>query len=247
MRSSATTVVSRPSGSPPSDLNPAQLAHELNSLLDGSIRWLDLASDSLSSRLELGSSTDQILVDQTLQKLRHAEGGLRDMARLLERAMTQPHPDLHIFDDDAPLAQQIGKIIEHLQPLASHHNVKVRLEIGLAAGRVRSASLGQIVLNGVRNAIESCSTVHRQPNHVDVSASINSHDELILIISDGGRGLIDHDGTSRAAKPNGHGIGLDLCRKLVTEMNGHLELTNLPGAVGAMLRIMVPVRNMGDS
>ncbi len=46
--------------------------------------------------------------------------------------------------------------------------------------------------------------------------------------------------------PVGHGMGLDLCRQIVAELDGRLELVEGPCGSGALMRVTVPRRSLGD-
>ena len=67
-------------------LSLEQLAHELNSLLEGSLRSLDLAQDALERE-----TTDSIST-----RLGTAQQALRAMSNLLEKAMQKPWSGIEI-------------------------------------------------------------------------------------------------------------------------------------------------------
>jgi len=47
-------------------------------------------------------------------------------------------------------------------------------------------------------------------------------------------------GEQAGGYPHGHGLGLELCRRIVADLGGHLELADRPGGPGALLRVVVP-------
>jgi signal transduction histidine kinase len=75
-----------------------------------------------------------------------------------------------------------------------------------------------------------------------VSVAVNQHKQLMIIISDDGVGLRHvplHDGSA-----NSHGIGLELCRRIVNALDGELRLTNVPFGQGAVLQVAIPLRSL---
>lgn len=212
-----------------------QLAHELNSLLDGSIRSLTQAEKSLNA------ATGQMTIDAAVARLQLAREGLRDMAGLLERTMNQPEPDVRLFDSSHPLATQVQRIVESLQPLARQHRVELIVQINQAASRLRSGTLGTVILNAMRNGIEACATSRRVPRRVEFSATISTHHELVLLISDNGPGIPEKLLPGQTTKPEGHGIGLVLCRQIVKEIGGRFEIVSVPGNLGTVVRVNIPL------
>ena len=187
----------------------------------------------------LRSSTDRAAIESAATRLHLAQKSLRDMALLLERTMKRPEADVCVFDSKRPLATQVQRIIESLAPMAQQHGVEMVTQINPTAGRIQSGGLGTVVLNAFRNAIEACATSRRTQSRVEFSATINAHEELVLLISDNGPGLADNLVPGQTTKPNGHGFGLTLCRRIVADMGGRLEVVRVPGDKGTVVRVNI--------
>src|ERR1043165_8537734 len=77
-------------------LSLGDLAHELNSLLDGSMRCVAQAQRAIGE-------SDSSLSEDVAARLRSAEEGMKRMAALLERAIRSPRPDMDLFDEHQTL------------------------------------------------------------------------------------------------------------------------------------------------
>lgn len=103
------------------------------------------------------------------------------------------------------------------------------------------AQMEQVFLNLLKNAREACATVS-EPN-IQVRAESNGK-ERIFIIQDNGEGILP-DVLERifipffTTKPNGSGIGLSLCKQIITLHGGSISATSGDGQ-GCCFRILFP-------
>ncbi|MHC4140572.1 MAG: ATP-binding protein [Planctomycetota bacterium] len=218
-----------------------QLAHELNSLLDGSLRTLGLALRQLEP-----VPGDRRSADAVVTRLQTARDAMWQMAELLERAMRDGGASSQVLNRARLLGEEIPSILALVGPLAESHDVAVRAEIGPEAGEAPIGPLGAVLLNGLRNAVQACVRSGQNPKRVELTAQAEQRN-LVIRISDTGPGEVggEHRGDqpSRAASPAGHGLGLGLCRQVVSELGGRLEL--VPGSAGGtLLRVEVPLRSL---
>jgi signal transduction histidine kinase len=185
------------------------------------------------ARQLLESSSEDITQEQAIERLTSAQVGLQAMAGLLERTLRGETP---LGDDMQPLGVQVRQIIASCSAMAEQLGVRIDLHLSDAAAALPTGPLGPIILNGLRNAIEACAISHAGSRQVEISIGVNPKQQIEVIIADTGPGL----GTSRA-KPDGHGVGLELCRHLAEGAGGQLELMNVPFGGGAVLRVLVPI------
>jgi signal transduction histidine kinase len=109
--------------------------------------------------------------------------------------------------------------------------------------------LVQVLMNLLVNAADAFAEVRGQTGRVDVSTRC-AGDMVILSVRDNGRGM---DDAVRArifepfftTKPAsiGTGLGLPLCRRLVEEMHGRIEVTSRPG-VGTEVTVCLKAHAM---
>lgn len=223
-----------------STLSIEHLAHELNSLLDGSLRSLTLAQEALSGAVVVYDGA----IEPVIARLRTAQEGLSQMAKLLDRAMITPNAGVDMFDEPQPLEAQILRIVEMLGPLASEHDVAIYVDLTPRAKTLQTATLGPVVLNGLRNAIQACAANDRGERRVEVSVAVRNRGDVMLLIADTGCGPRCSIDPAGACKPQGHGLGLDLCRQIVSDLGGQLRLTHVPFGAGAILQVVVPLRRL---
>jgi two-component system sensor histidine kinase KdpD len=116
--------------------------------------------------------------------------------------------------------------------------------------------LYSVILNGLRNAVQAMEDVCRPGATVCVHAGARRDADgrpwIELTIDDEGPGVPDgFDASSTGPRADGHGIGLGLCRRIVADMGGQLELANRSPdgrERGARLRVRVPApRDLSDT
>jgi len=217
------------------DLTIRPLAHELNSLLDGALRWLSLAEHSARALPD----TVHIQRDQLADRHLAAQEALERMAELLQRALSTSDTDPAIWASRHGLAEEIDNLFSLLTPQCRQHGIELRQHLDPAAADLPAGLLAPVLLNGLRNAVESCSGPGLASRRVTVSVTLEAANELLMLIEDTGRGLPDALVIGETSKTHGHGIGLALSRALISRCGGRIELTNVPYGGGAVLSVRV--------
>jgi signal transduction histidine kinase len=158
--------------------------------------------------------------------------------------MAHPGAGFEIFDESEPLQRQIDRIMQTVEPLARQHGVNVLIDLTPRAKSLPALTLGPVILNGLRNAIEACAATDSDERRVELSIFVNQVDQLVILVTDTGCGPQDEDGPKAGAstKPGGHGFGLDLSRRIVHELGGQLRLSSVPFGRGAILQAMIPMQ-----
>ncbi len=239
----------------------AALSHELGNLLDGSLRWVAIARRSLET---VASDTSQLR--DVSKQLETVQGALERMGDLITAAMKasssvvgSPTLSCGISLEDA--LQHAAQVI---LPQADERGITINLTIAPELHDLPAGPMYSVILNGLRNAVESVieaqDVLHtRSGGVIDLSASVNhpmdtrgrKHTLVLIEIKDDGRGLTNGEAAGKAfefgysSKPGGFGMGLALCREVMREMGGVIELgrrsdTPSSGRAGAVLRISFP-------
>ena len=199
------------------------LAHELRNLLDGSLRCLGNAERLLDGETVDGAARDQVAT---------ARGALERMSGLLGSAMFQTPGAIGSPEMNAGRAIALGEAIEHaaevMRPLASASRVEIITTLDPRAAARPCGTLYPLILNAIRNAVESIASV-RSPEPISglVAVVLTESEDggVVLRVLDDGVGppaideqrLFEHGVTS---KPQGHGIGLAVCRMIVSDLPG---------------------------
>ena len=221
------------------EVSVGQLAHELNSLLDGSIRCVAQALKSIDAAGEMGVLTP----DAVAVKLRNAQEAMRQMAELLDRTRAGDAAVATLFDQRIPLAQGVPRLIAVHRELAEASAVRVKATIAAAVRQLPIGPLGPVIANGLRNAIEACAAPGVSPRRVEMVITSESGQELVIAIRDTGDGVPSDLRRGETTKPHGRGLGLALSQQIVGDLGGTLHLSNAPQG-GAVFEARIPLERL---
>jgi len=206
------------------------LTHELAGLLDGSMRCLGMARQSLAGT----PSSSGPSVEHQLQTVQSA---LERMAGLVHTAMQGSGSTIGSSITPSEGSVTVREAIDHavsvLTPLAKEHRVTLSCAIAPEADRYDAGPVYAVILNGLRNAIESVASTG-SGGRVDIELTFRNGTPgtFDLTISDDGPGLAPACEDGRAfiigltTKPGGHGIGLCLCAQIIGQLGGRITLAS---------------------
>lgn len=243
------------------------LAHELNGLLDGSMRSLALAMRQLAKAEEhsagggggTGAATtneqsgEAGALESAQQRLATVLESLDRMSELVHAAMTSAATSIGsaLVPGSKPvaLAEAIRHAIEVVQP-GDKEGLKIDLQIGEGARKASAGALYAVVLNALRNAAESIASAGGEGT-IRVRAALASGEgeqsDILIEVEDDGPGLPPciepADLFLLGVGTRGSGIGLALCARVVGEMGGTISISAGSGGgrrPGALLRVRCP-------
>ncbi len=242
----------------------AELTHELSGLIDGSMRTVNLV---LSARERPDEITRQ---SQDLdRRLRTVRAALEQMAGMVQAAIrdgSAAAPRRRPALAPLTLADAVEHAVAIHEPLAVEHAAKVLVSVDPSARGLPAGPMYTLVVNGVRNALESLSRRVDTPDQaadpaqptpparqveIDVRLSPlgdGGRRQVLVTISDTGVGPPVPQRTVRgrpfqpgfSTKPGGAGLGLALCRDLLMQFAGAVELSPRDDGPGAILRARYP-------
>ena len=235
-------------------VSPDQLAHELNNLLDGSLRSVGLVLRELEE-----AALDARLRDALDRYLGTADRSMRQMAQVIERYVNAPAASAlpvlpaaqlrRLTDKFHPPLPRVGEVFrgggnfrEALRHAANVYGPALRAK-GIALHTHLDPGLEELpagatytllanAINNARQAIERA-LGHRPDHGHRVTVRLTAQDQdVILQVLDTGDGpdprLFDPRGKFRfgvTTRPRGHGVGLSVCRDLAHDLGGTLSLT----------------------
>jgi signal transduction histidine kinase len=242
--------------SPHSPADPAaQLAHELANLLDGSMRHLGIAIDTLRKSEEpdqpdeIAPDTQASNEDDLLHRLNIADQSMKRMASLIHAWMRHSPEPMELFDRSQTLRQTLDQLVQMHWPAASQHGIELGLQVGEGIADLSAGPIFPIVSNAIRNSLDAIiqdPDDHPAGHRIDITVDLQN-DQVCLTVRDDGPGLgdsvCDRDGvlvfTGESTKPGGHGVGLMLCRQLTLGLGGELSVTNIAPS-GTLLTLNFP-------
>ena len=221
------------------------LAHELSNLLDGSLRNVGLAlstlRDATPDATDAAADPDEA---KAVQRLDAARQAMQQMAQLIRHWMTSSHRPAQLFHRTWTLREMVEHAAGLCGAAARTAGVTVDAAIDGAAGGLPAGPLHAVLVNALRNAIEAMAR-HPGQRHVLVEVR-RAGDDVVLRVRDTGPGfareLLDERGGVRlgvTSKPQGHGIGLPLCREIAQSLGGSLQLGNNDTG-GALFELRCP-------
>jgi two-component system sensor kinase FixL len=218
------------------------IAHELNQPLTAIANYAQ-ACDRLLGRPDADLQEVQGALKEIAAQAVRAGDIIRQLRSLAHQHTGRPEPtEINVL---------ISELTDLVRSDAQAHDVQYRLELGDGLPRleVHRVQIQHVILNLVRNAIESLAETADKPRRIVVRTS-RTHDGAVEIsVCDSGPGvsssvaprLFDPFCTS---KPAGTGLGLAISRTIITEHGGTLEYRpNVP--VGACFTLRLPVVNYG--
>lgn len=255
----------------PSGLTDAQRIHELRSLLDGSMRCLRLvraALDGMHRDARTGDPADSAAQSDddggastsnessALHRLSTAEHAMQRMVELLglptsnsNRFAAECPADQSTTSDTAAEARTLSVVVDRvmtlLAPLAHESAVALSADVAGCCAAIHAGPLDIVLHNVMRNAIEACGHVDVASRCVELTVRRTLERAVSITVADTGPGFpmdVMVERTSQATnRANGRGHGLTICRQIIGDLNGTMQITNIPFHRGAVVHITIPM------
>jgi signal transduction histidine kinase len=233
----------------------AGVAHEINNPLAVAVVNLEMVADSLRRSLVRGAdlrSGGSQGAAALLPPLEALEEPLADAREALER-IREIVRDVKLFSrpDDAVVGPvDLHRVIDSSTRMTwneiRHRARLVKDYAPLPMVQANEARLGQVVLNLLVNAAQAIPEGHAEENEIRVSTRTDHQGRVILELADTGGGIHEEalDQIFEpffTTKPAGLGIGLGLsiCRRIVSELGGRIEVESHVGR-GSLFRVVLP-------
>ncbi len=240
------------------------VVHELRNLVDGSLRWVTIAARDLPKASE--HPGDESLESELERTRRQLETVRMALVQMNEIVRTSAGSGLSIGSPAlggsarVTLGEALDHAVDVVRPRASSLGIELSLTIDERAGPRSAGPTYTVMLNALHNAIDAVETriararaskASAGPGRGLVSARLGWIERggiarVVLEVLDDGIGAPELDDPGEVFDPGfseregGHGIGLALCRQIVIELGGRIELTNRTDGPGAVLRAVFP-------
>ncbi len=219
----------------------ASIAHELNQPLGAS----NLNIQFLKMKLEKGALNPG-LGKEVLDSLE--ADNLR--AATIVKSLRSIFTDGESNTESIELAELISRVLEIVKPELKSKNIQIQLRVdeGLMV-QVNPSEIEQVVLNLLNNAIQSLANSGGLNRLVSIEA-IKTPQDIQITISDNGAGIPAEFKSQlfellSTTKQTGMGLGLWLCRHIVTRYGGSIHHEEVLGG-GARFVIRLPAAGRLD-
>ncbi|MCP4592296.1 MAG: PAS domain S-box protein, partial [bacterium] len=215
----------------------AGLAHELNQPLaaianyaKGSLRRIECESVALVDLVE------------PIRRISEQASRAGEIIRRIREFVGQVEPRRSAVD--------LGEVIREVTSLAEYEartrsiHIELELAAGLPPAYADRIQVQQVVLNLVRNALEASGGLPNADQAVTIATELSDCGGLLVAVRDQGAG-IDPDHADQIFEPfftsrkTGMGMGLAICRSIVSGHGGRIWATPNPGG-GTILSFTLP-------
>lgn len=213
----------------------ASIAHELNQPLGAS----SLNIQFLKMKLEKGVLNPE-LGKEVLDSLEKDNQRAATIVKSLRSIFTEPRSN----SQEVVLGDLISKVLDIVKPELKSKNIQIQLQVDNdLLIKVNSAEIEQVILNLINNAAQALANSGTLQRRIIIEA-INAGKSIELTISDNGGGvplefkphLFELLSTT---KQSGMGLGLWLCKHIVTRCGGSIHYKDVVGG-GARFVIKLP-------
>jgi signal transduction histidine kinase len=221
------------------DVVVGTLAHELRQPLASILVNEKAGTQLLSARPAAPGELCEVFEDIRASVLRANE--IIDSVRTMFDAASRDRAPV----DANELVRQAVELM-HIDLEASRIAVEVDVAPMLPPIQAHRGQLLEVLLNGLKNAIESLTAITHHTRHLRIRTHLVEADGVAISIEDSGLGL-DPRIQDRvfepycSTKPRGMGLGLSICEAIVSAHGGTISLS--PGSArGAVFRVDLPTR-----
>jgi signal transduction histidine kinase len=214
----------------------ASIAHELNQPLGAS----GLNIQFLKMKLEKGV-LNPALGKEILDSLEHDNKRAATIVKSLRSIFTEGESNAQ----EVQLGDLIAKVLDIVKPELKSKNIQIQLRVddGLMI-KVNPAEIEQVILNLVNNAAQALANAGTLQRRITIEA-IRAGQLVRLTVSDNGSGVPVEFKSQlfellSTTKQTGMGLGLWLCKHIVTRYSGSIHFEDADGG-GAKFVIELPL------
>jgi signal transduction histidine kinase len=215
----------------------ATLAHEINQPLTAIANYTRLANDAAQT-----PSGNMAVVTEATAKAVEQVDRVAEVIRRLRELIRIGH------GESAPISVEhaISQVSSLIRTELEQHGIAIDIKVprGLPKVSGDALQLEQVILNLIRNAVDSIVGAGRYDGRITLSAQHAPPGFVTIHVSDNGPGF-DPDLADEAiapfttTKPDGMGLGLSLCRSIIEAHRGKLWVGG--DATGAIVSFTLPV------
>ena len=228
-------------------ITPDQLAHELNNLLDGSLRGVGMTLRRIDDL-----PVDDVTREKLKQYLGTADHAMRQMVDVIDRFANQPADGTaslnHLMHAPGTMLDALTHAVNVYGPAIEQRGIELVTRLAPEVSDLPAGPIYTALANAINNALQAIERSNDEAHRITVRLVDDAENpgHLLIEVTDTGVGLdprlIGQDGgflfgiTTRA---QGHGVGLGVCRQIAEDLGGQLTVASLPDR-GARFALSVP-------
>ncbi len=216
----------------------SNISHELKTPLAVMSGYAQLSAWQIAD----GSADDETI--ENLGIVSEEAGRLARLAAGLRQTTEDRLPGEPVQEDIAAVISRTGVVF---QPILMRRNnrLEIRTEEGLPPVEISSDGIHQVLLNLLSNANR-----HMRDGTVTIQCKKTAGGAVAVIISDNGSGidpaLLPHVFDRQVSGAHSSGIGLSICREIITAHGGEIGIESTPGR-GTKVTFTLPAAKGGDT
>lgn len=213
----------------------ASIAHELNQPLGAS----NLNIQFLKMKLEKGVLNPE-LGREILDSLEEDNKRAATIVKSLRSIFTEGESNAQ----EVRLSDLIAKVLDIVKPELKNKNIKIQLRVeDNLVIRVNSSEIEQVILNLLNNAAQALANSGTLQRRIAIEA-VKTGNSVCLSVSDNGTGVLAEFKPQlfellSTTKQTGMGLGLWLCKHIVTRYSGAIHYEDAVGG-GARFVVRLP-------
>ena len=214
----------------------ASIAHELNQPLGA----IQINSEFMKLQLSSGR-VDEVLLKDLAEKIVSDNLRAGSIIQSLRSIFNDENTNTNLIN----LGDIVQSVLQITAPELSRRNISVKLHLdSQTIARVNAPEIQQVLLNILNNAIQALSNIERTDKEITIETARDPA-SAILAITNNGPSIPKEQQTkifelSSSEKRSGMGLGLWLCKQIVTRNNGSITYQDIPQG-GAKFLIRLPL------
>jgi signal transduction histidine kinase len=210
----------------------SKVAHELNSPLDGILRYINLAIRALEKEN----------LEKPKEYLAQCRQGLMRMVQIVSELLEFSRSTYALSEEPVKIEQVIDDAINAIETDMEISNIRILRAYNSQMPQVRNGNLFQVFCNLLRNAIDAMP----DGGELNVTTRLEKDDTIAVEFHDSGTGFVPEDAEAifepfytTKARGKGTGLGLAICRDIIERYNGRITAQNSPEG-GSIFTVYIP-------
>ncbi len=221
----------------------ASLAHEVNQPLAAIMNYAQAAQETIrqNDAAQISQASGNSRISEILSKISVQSGRAADIIKRLRAFIEKRSVERHLENLNALIEEALALAL--VGPAGRGVRVRTALSLGNPMVFVDRVQIQQVLVNLVRNAIDSMEGLDRR--EISIASFIEENQTMRVSVSDIGRGISEDIGARLfmafvSTKEHGMGVGLSICKAIIDDHDGRIWFTAGEGG-GTVFHFTLPL------